>query len=155
MPRFMRIQNAQRLQRGQSLAEMSLGMIVIVVLLLGLLDLGRIYFIFVALEDSAGEAALYLSINPDCRTPSDLDSDGNPCSDPNNAQYRALHAGGNLVDWSDITINVTRPAVYGVGDPVSVEVRYTFPLLTPIIPQIVGFNPLTLVSSATQTIIAE
>ena len=51
-------------EQGQSLVEFAVGLVVILVILCGLLDLGRAYFIYVALEDGAGEAALYLSINP-------------------------------------------------------------------------------------------
>ena len=56
--------HSQRLESGQSLVEVAFGMVILLVLLAGVLDLGRMYFTFVALEDSVGEAALYLAINP-------------------------------------------------------------------------------------------
>jgi Flp pilus assembly protein TadG len=145
------IQRAQRLEKGQSLVEMTVGFVVLIVILSGLLDLGRIYFIYVALEDGAGEGAIYLSINPDCRTA----ADGAACANPNNADYRARNAGGELVDWQSAVVTVDRTSVYGVGDPVSVTIDYSFRLLTPIMPQITGINPLTLRVRADQTIISE
>jgi len=144
-------QRAQRLERGQSLVEMTVGFVILIVILSGLLDLGRIYFIYVALEDGAGEGAVYLSINPACRTA----SDGAACANPNNADYRARNAGGQFVDWTGANVIIDRTTVFGVGDPVSVTVEYSFRLLTPIMPQIAGVNPLTLRVTADQTIIKE
>jgi hypothetical protein len=151
----------KKLQKGQSLVEFSLGMIVILLIMSGLLDLGRVYFTFVALEDGVGEAALYLSINPACiyeggDYPVDADHPAVPeCADPNNAEYRAQNAGSQEVDWSKTTLAFDRPADYGVGDPVHVYVQYSYPLLTPIIPKIVGINPITLSASASQIIVTE
>ncbi|MFN8377517.1 MAG: TadE family protein [Anaerolineae bacterium] len=141
----------QRLEKGQSLVEMTVGFVVLVVILSGLLDLGRIYFIYVALEDGAGEGAIYLSINPACRTA----SDGAACANDANAEWRARNAGGQFVDWTAANVVIKRPSVFGVGDPVSVTIEYSFRLLTPVMPQITGLNPLTLRVTADQTIIKE
>ena len=93
-------------ERGQSLVELTLGMAVLVMLISGLVDLGRAYFVYVALEDGAGEAALYLSITPDCWHSSNVPFDGiGNCADPNNAINRATNAGGgsnSLVNWENI-----------------------------------------------------
>lgn len=140
-----------RMQRGQSLVEMSFGFVILLFMISGLLDIGRLYFVHLAMEDGAGEAALYLSLFPDCRTA----SDGADCADPNNAEYRARMAGSGNLDWSSASITVERPSVYGVGDPVSVTIAYNFGLVTPIIPRIVGLNPITLTTEATQIIISE
>jgi Flp pilus assembly protein TadG len=144
-------------ENGQSLVEMALVLPILLLLLCGLLDLGRVYFIHVALEDGAGEAALYLAINPACPTA----ASGAQCADPNNAQYRAAHGGGQEVDWSMATIKIDIPtdqnnvAIYNVGEAVSVTIEYPFQLLTPIIPKIVGINPITLYTHASQVIIGE
>lgn len=149
-------------QRGQSLAELAIGFTVLVLLASGLLDLGRTYFVHVALEDGAGEAALFLSINPNCVLP----SDGPQCADPNNAMWRARYAGGSgtgsFVDWSTISdddIDVSIINTSGddslVGDTVRVTITYQFPLLTPIIPQIAGANPIPLRGEAVQFIVKE
>jgi len=141
----------QPLERGQSLVEVSIGFVILVIIISGLLDLGRAYFIHIALEDGVGEAALYLSINPGCRTA----ADGPECADPNNAEYRALNAGGAQVDWPTATIDIERPEPYGVGDPVSVSITYPFHLISPFIPRIAGVNPIYLGVSASQVIIGE
>jgi Flp pilus assembly protein TadG len=164
-------------EKGQSLVEMAVGMVVLIMLLSGLLDLGRLYYIYVALEDAAGEAVLYLSIDPYCRdeddkrgpTPSDISTDERcECVNPNNARYRAEHApGADIIDWSRIdaeerfkTIVPGRYTDDGDFEPlvtpggeVTVELSYPVALLTPIVPQFTGLNPIILRSSASQTII--
>jgi hypothetical protein len=144
-------------ESGQSLVEFTIGLVVLLLLVSGLLDLGRLYFTYVALEDGAGEAALYLAINPACPTA----TSGSQCADPNNAEYRAKHAGGGIVDWNVTVIKIDIPTdalgnpVYDVGESVSVTIDYPFGLLTPVIPRIAGVNPITMSTHASQVIIGE
>lgn len=151
------LHHRSRLESGQSLVEVAISLVVVLLLLSGVLDLGRVYYIYAALEDGAGEAALYLALNPQCPT----SAAGPQCADPNNAEYRARHAGGQEVDWPTATILIDIPTdtngvpVYAVGEPVSVTIQYAFTLLTPIIPRITGVNPLTLSAHASQVIIGE
>lgn len=143
-------------ERGQSLVEMTLGMTILLLLISGLLDLGRIYFIFLTLEDAAGEAALYLSIDPECT--STAAGTGGECADPNNAVYRAKTAGAKLVDLSTSTVTIT-PANAAlrdqIGETVSVNIAYQFTFLTPIMPSIAGINPITITGSATQILTSD
>lgn len=151
MEPFPSSRNHNRLERGQSLVEMSIGFVLLLIVLCGLLDIGRAYFVYIALEDGAGEAALYLSIDPECRT----EADGLQCTNPNNAEYRARNAGGENVDWSTAEIIIERPPIYGVGDPVAVTIRYSMRLINPFIPQFAGINPVYMTAHASQTIIRE
>lgn len=148
---LLRRQPIHQLERGQSLVEVSIGFVLLLITLSGVLDFGRAYFIYIALEDGAGEAALYLSIDPTCRRA----LDGPQCSDPNNAEYRARTSGGQNIDWSAANITIERPPVYGVGDPVKVRIEYTMPLLSPFVPRFAGINPITLQTEASQIIIRE
>ena len=144
--------NWRKAQKGQSLVEFSLGLVFLLLIVSGLIDLGRLYFTHVALEDAAGEAALYLSLNPQCKHA----SDGTKCANPNNAEYRLINAvGGQGIDWSKINPVFNVPNPYGVGETVKVTINYSYQLLTPIIPKIAGVNPITLSSSASQIIITE
>jgi Flp pilus assembly protein TadG len=144
-------------ERGQSLVEMALTLPILLLILCGLIDLGRLYFTYVALEDIAGEAALYLSINPGCRYKTDLPDPINPtkCDDPNNATYRAQHAAGQEVDWSRVTLELVVPSTAGVGEPVKVAVHYTFDLITPLLPRVVGMSQVKVTTRATQIIISK
>ena len=149
------VKRRARTQQGQSLVEFAISMMFFLIFLLGLLDLGRLYFIYVALEDSAGEAAVFLSLYPEC-----LDaSSGSLCGDPNNATYRAQNAASGyfqFFDWGDNTqLNVYRPPVYATGTTVRVEIIHTFDLLFPVIPDIVGADSITLRSEASHIIVSE
>jgi len=140
-------------ERGQSLVEMALGLIVIVILFSGLVDVGRAYYVYVALEDMAGEAALYLSINPPCLEESAL------CLDPNNADYRAEFANNSgLLDYTQVEFIVDPVNVLDrneVSEDVTVIIRYPHSLITPILSQIAGPQGITLSASASQLIITE
>jgi Flp pilus assembly protein TadG len=145
----------EKLQRGQSLVEMTIGFVLLLVILSGIIDIGRAYFVYIAMEDAAGEAALYLSIDPECRTAADVPAKPEQCANPNNADYRARKAGGDNLNWTTAIVTITRPETYGVGDPVSVTIQYSVPLITPFIPRFAGINPVPLKVQATQTIIRE
>jgi TadE-like protein len=157
-------------ERGQSLIEMAITLPVLILILSGLMDLGRIYFTAIALEEAAAEAALYLAINPDCPiSPGSLDE----CSDPNNAYYRASNSGGTQeIDWDRATFNIETgatgsplfmaeafPDCTGVGCLVIIQLRYQYDFITPVIESIAngvtGGNGLTLEVQATQIIVFE
>lgn len=136
---------------GQSFVEFALTLPVLMLILMGVLDIGRAFFIGVALEDAAGEAALYLSIFPDCPTA----SSGAQCADPNNAAYRAQHAGSGHLQWSNVTIRKMSPATTGAGLRAEVVLDYHFDLLTPVIPSLIGAKTVTISGDATQVMIAD
>jgi hypothetical protein len=139
-----------KLERGQSLVETALGMMFVFIFFLGMLDLARVYFISVALEDSASDAALFLSLFPDCAK----DTDG-ACSGKFNAEYRARNAASGDLNWENVIYDADVPAPWGVGDRVSVELVYQLDLLMPVVSQIASTGGLTLTAKATQTIVAE
>lgn len=145
----------KRREVGQSLVEFALSALLLTLIFSGMIDLGRVYFAYVALEDSAGEAALFLSLYPNCVNATD-------CANPNNAEWRAENAvQGNTIDWqvgTNITINVTAPANASVGDTVEVEMTYDFPVVTPMIYAILGLTgdpTLELSVTAQQIVVSE
>jgi hypothetical protein len=138
-------------ERGQSLVEVALTFPILLLILSGMIDLGRLYFTYVALEDVVGEAALYLSINPGCR----YESDGPACVYPNNAYDRAKAAAGYEVDWTKVTLELETPTTSGVGEPVKASLRYSFLLMTPLLPRSNGMNQMQLSTLATQIIVSE
>jgi Flp pilus assembly protein TadG len=156
----------QKDQRGQSLTELAISTLFFFVIVFGALDIGRAYFVYVALEDSAGEGAVFLSINPQCATAAnslDANSDGDftdsddlNCADPGNGEYRAFKAAQGYFNWDRANVQVSYPTGgKGVGNTVQVQIAYSFTLFTPIISQIVGDDTLTITSVATQTILME
>ena len=139
------------MESGQSLVETALGSIVLIILVMGLIDLGRIYYLYIALEDSAGEAAIYLSINPECPRA----SSGSECEGTNNAEWRAIHASGGDIDWSNVQYSYEIPDGPNAGTDVFVTLQYDFKLVTPIISRIAEATHLKLTASASQKIVFE
>lgn len=143
----------QSRQSGQSLVEMTLMMTAILLLLSGVLDLGRAYFSYLALQDAAGEGAYYGSVYPArwCNI-------GGSCAaelqspSPHNIEYRVKNSApsGGLIDWSTATVTVSAPGGITPGQTLTVSVQYQFKLLAPFIGSIVGgqFLPLTATSNA-------
>lgn len=171
----------KHLGRGQALVETAFGLIVILMLLSGTIDLGRAYIIYTALEDGAGEAALYMSINPGCTKSTDdpipLATVQGECDDPNNALFRAIHSGGGFVDWSTARVTFKCYDAYNpttvlgscypeefdtggtydgteVGDIVEAYIEYDFLMLMPLLPSIAGVKPVIQIGShATEVIV--
>ncbi len=121
-------------ERGQSMVEMALMMTILLVILSGVLDLGRGFFSFIAIQNAAAEGALYAAINPLCRSDS-----GPGCSNPNNVIFRAQNESpSGLVDKQRMTIDVSCDdgATCGSGaliegHPITVTVGYHFQMVGP------------------------
>lgn len=156
----MKIPRKKR-EQGQSLVEFAITLPVLLLIMSGLLDLGRAYYTFIALEEAVAEAALYLAISPDC--PDDdtngddtVDSsDLSKCVNPNNARYRAENSGNaefdsDITEWNipydsaaiDACVNTGGDfpncwddpfpqSCTSIGCNVLVQVEYPFEILTP------------------------
>jgi len=139
-------------ERGQSLVEFALMLPVLLIMLMGTLDIGRMYFAYIAIQNAAGEGALYAAIHPDCVRA----SDGPQCADPNNAEFRAIHESpGGAVDWTRVTIEAEPADRSGLreGDPIAIQVRYQYDILTPVISPLVEDGKLGLTARAVQNVI--
>lgn len=149
--------NKPRREVGQSLVEFALSGMLLAILFSGMIDFGRLYFTYVALEDSAGEAALYLSLYPDCVGPTA------GCADPNNAIWRGKNAvGGTNLDWSassTVVSPINMPLNPGVGDTVTISIRYEYTVITPMMQGILnlssGDDTITIYAEAQQVIVSE
>ena len=129
-----------RSQRGQSLVEMSLVMVILLTILSAVLDLGRGFFSYIAIQNAAGEGALYAAINPTCPHASDISIDGSSCGNPNNVDYRTKYESPNgLVDPQKMAIWVTysdgtdhySASTISEGQPITVTVSYSLNLIGP------------------------
>lgn len=106
---------------GMALVEFSLILPLLLALALGSVDLGRGLVSYVELEQAAQEGAIYGSFAPD---------------DPARIEDRVRTSAEGLVDLADATavdVEVTCPS-----GKVMVELRYTLPLFTPIVGQLLG-----------------
>lgn len=161
-------------EEGQSLVEMAISLPVILLILSGLLDLGRIYYLNIALEEAAAEAAVYLAISPEC--PDDTVPQ-TKCQNPNNALYRAENAGNDefdsaLAEWNIPFDSAKESAGWrspfgqdvsgssssdcsSIGCTVVIQVRYPFEFLTPGMQAFLNSvdNTITLEVQASQVIV--
>ena len=134
MRQLLRRGSLNRSERGQSMVEMALTMTILLVILSGVLDLGRGFFSFIAIQNAAAEGALYASINPRCR-----DALVAGCGNPNNVVFRTLNESPDgLVDKQKMDIRVScddgTACGYGAlieGRPITVTVVYQFQMLGP------------------------
>jgi Flp pilus assembly protein TadG len=140
-----------RTQSGQSLVEFVGFVTVLLIILGGVLEIGRAYFAYVAIENGAGEGALFAAYHPTWID--DATSEGDQ-PEFENIVYRATHESpSGIVDWSLARVTVEQPATLAVGQPITVSVTYSHTLLTPFIDIVSDNRILPLRASATQLIL--
>ncbi len=115
-------------EKGQSITEMALILPVLLIVLAGVLDLGRLYYITVALTDAAGEGATFAAINPD---------------DADEIIARTQSATGGMVQIATDQVTVDCPSV-AAGETVTVSVSYDFTVATPLFNLLVPDGVMTL-----------
>ena len=125
-------------EKGQSLVEVALVIPIMLVILAGVLDLGRLYYVTVALTDAAAEGAAYAAIHP---------SDGDGVVD------RAQTASSELVQIDPDQVTYDCPTMTA-GTTVTVTVGYDFTLATPVINAMVPDGVLRLRGVAAETILS-
>jgi len=132
-------------ERGQSLIEFAFMSVVILILMLGIFDLGRAYFTYLALQDAAGEGASFGSVYPTQVTGSDA----------NNITYRVRNSAptGLLVDLQNAQVSVQTTGTEP-GDQITVTVTTDYQLLTPFVGSIVGSQTLPLSAESVAVIAA-
>ena len=122
---------------GQSLVELAFLFAFMIILMGGVLDLGRLFYIYLAVYSSAQEGATFVCSFPTCVNNAD-------CANPNNMEYRLRHENEvGLIDWSMVGISLS-PSNPGHGDLVTVQVEYNYFMVAPIVSALApGGLPLT------------
>jgi hypothetical protein len=124
--------------QGQSLIEFAFTLVILIIVLMGIVDLGRAIFTYLALRDAAQEGASYASYNPHDTTGilNRVCGSSNTVSD--------LCAGPDV----DIQINAVPPN--GVRVRVLLD---NFTLVTPFLGAIIGTQTISISASVTDTIL--
>lgn len=107
--------------RGQSLTEFAVGITMILIMIAGILDLGRAYFSLLSLRDAAQEGALYGSIAP---------------SDTAGIRANVRASSSWPVDFtrfSDAQIQVTVNGPSCAGSEIVVTLQMDFTLIAPFV----------------------
>ena len=130
-------------QRGQSLVEFSVSMVILLILMTGIVDFGWAFFTLVSLNDAAQEGAAYAAICPAQTT---------------DIRTRVLDSAPDLIGRtltaSDIDVCIALPdsascgATPRVGGYVRVELDYDHQVITPFIGAIIGTQSIPLHASS-------
>jgi hypothetical protein len=132
-------------ERGQSLVELAISLVILLYLLGGAVEFGMAFFQFVQLRDAVQEGALYGSMNP---------------SDTSGITARVRGSSGSPIDLSTLTPVVTYPGPeinntkYCEGEAITVELTYSHKIFMPFIPQLIGTSTIPLRASVTDTILS-
>ncbi|MGB9641067.1 MAG: TadE family protein [Anaerolineales bacterium] len=140
--------------KGQSLVEFAVGSVILLILLAGIVDLGRAFFVYIALRDAAQEGAVYGSICP---------------KDVNAIKQHVKISSNKPVDLAnDPNVEITCKfvtasgesdcggAVPAAGNVIKVQVKYKdFPLIMPFMSTIVGTQKISITATIQDTILRD
>jgi len=138
-------------ERGQSLVELAVSLVLLLVLLSGAVEFGIAFFQFVQLRDAAQEGALYGSMYPDqC---------ANIVSRIKGASSSPINLNGAGVTISTtINGNACGTSAYAnldcEGNGLTVAITYDHQIFMPFLPQILNRTTLPLNASVTDTILS-
>lgn len=124
-PNFVPLSQPESREKGQSLLEMAIAVIILLVLIAGIIDLGRLFFTYIAIREAAQEGAAFASICP-----------------PDGADNK-LKIAGHVKNSSQFPVNLNSPNIFvsasftevpTPGSQVYVSVTYqNFQFITPFL----------------------
>jgi len=150
-------------ERGQSLVELAISIVILIYLLAGAVEFGLAFFQFVQLRDAAQEGALFGSISMSSSSPT--------TTDYSNIEARVRGAASSPVNLADVatvkvSIYVDATKVWENGSSqgstslacesheLKVEVSYDHKIFMPFIPGFIGSNTIPLNATVTDTILS-
>jgi hypothetical protein len=128
-------------ERGQSMIELAISFIVLILLLAGITDLGRAFFTYSSLRDAAQEGATYGSLYP---------------SDTGGIIARVRGSSNNPIDLTNpqIKIFVKVLGTPCIGSGIEVTVTYEgFQFIWPIMQTVAGTDKINLTARVTDEIV--
>jgi len=139
-------------ERGQSLVELAISILILIYLLAGAVEFGMAFFQFVQLRDAAQEGALYGSMNP---------------SQVSAIEGRIRGASNSPIDLSDPSQVLIDLKIDGVpintaiangdaceGAGLEVAVSFKHQIFMPFIPELIGRPDIPLNATVTDTILS-
>ncbi len=128
-------------ERGQSLVEMAVSLVLLLLLLSGAVEFGMAFFQFIQLRDAVQEGAFYGSIAP-------TDSAG--------ITSRTQNASNTPIDLTTLTpsITFTGSACEDTGNAITVTLTYDHKIFMPFMSGILGRTTIPLKASVTDTILS-
>lgn len=137
---YLQRKKSEKQEKGQSLVEFAITLVILLILLAGLIDTGRALFTYLALRESAEEGALYGSTDP---------------SDTAAIEERAVNSSDMVRGFeTDVNVQVNVIGAACTGNAIVVTVTYAnFPLTMPFLGTIIGSQTIPISATATNTIL--
>jgi hypothetical protein len=132
-------------ERGQSLMELAISIVILLVVLAGIVDLGRMLFYYIAMRDAAQEGSVYGIVNPGY-CPQIADRARNILSDPTGVQIDVRIDGVQCASATSNQACAGREIRVTVIDP-------DFPITMPFLGALLGGQSVTLKASVSGTIL--
>ena len=144
-------------ERAQSLVELAISFVVLLILLAGVVDLGRAFFAFITMRDAAQEGAsyagLYPTVGPTCTSFDGSSTTFNTAC----ILSRVRNATNSPIDMTsgDITVSITLVGGQAcAGNAVQVDVDYpNFPMIMPFFGTFMGRTTIPIHATVTDEII--
>ncbi|MGD9092361.1 MAG: pilus assembly protein [Anaerolineales bacterium] len=129
-----------RAEKGQSLVEFAITLVILLILLVGIADVGRMLFTFMALRDAAQEGAAFGSVNPTGDISGRVVESSSFVEDMHNA--------------GEITISINHDGTPCAGEALTVQVTYSnFVITVPFLGAIAGSQTIPISAGITDTIL--
>jgi len=114
---------SRKKETGQSLTEFAIGFSVLILLIAGIVDLGRAFFTFMALNDAVQEGALYGSLHP---------------TNEAGIETRVQGVAAGPIDMSQVTVESDTSGPACAGHQIVITATYDFQITMPFIGAIAG-----------------
>ena len=142
-----------RLQKGQSLVELALTLMVILMLIAGAFDLGSAFYYYAALRDAAQEGAIYGSV---CEVPTEDPRIKLKCPTLeiiNRIKISSI----SPIDFVD-DINFEEPKITIIGEActggaINVVLVYNYQIVMPLLGTILGQQTIPITAKVTNTVL--
>ncbi len=138
-------------ERGQSLVELAISLVILLYLLSGAAEFGILFFQYVQLRDAAQEGALYGSINPKVVDPIIARVRGSSSSPLNLADATQVTVVVKALDQTSGAEKLLANACE--GDGMQVTVSYDHHIFMPFIPQLISRTEIPLEATVIDTIL--
>lgn len=137
-------------ERGQSLVELAISILILIYLLAGAVEFGLAFFQYVQLRDAAQEGALYGSMDPPTSA-----TDTTRITAIQNRAKAASDKPIDLIADPSVTVDVVvTDGQYCEGGSLQVTVSYDHQIFMPFIPEFIGGDIIPLDATVTDTILS-
>jgi hypothetical protein len=127
-------------ESGQGFVEFAISLVFLLILLAGLVDLGRMFYVYIALREAAQEGAQY----------------GALCPNGLSIETRVRQSSDFPIDLSDPQVAVNSSVVAAPGTPLRVEVKYLdFQLIMPFIGTVLGTQNIEIRAQANAVVLQQ